>query len=134
MPSGWTAAKSLNPKCHLMRIHTKPEKRTAAQKRNPSGPQAIDRAPNAVSRNQRRTNDPQIEHDVLGMARRTRSLKKTCMNLCLTQAQVNFFMTLQLADLVHRRRDGFGAPILAGNPAPAAADARRLQLISKRAA
>ena len=87
----------------------------------------------AVNRNQRRTDDPVIEHDVLGMARRTRSLRKTCTNLCLTQAQVLFTMILQLADLFYRRRDGFGTPMQLDQTLPVT-DSRRLQVLGKKAA
>ena len=105
---------------------------TVAQQQE-AQPYNVEPITKAVNRNQRRTDDPLIEHDVLGMARRTRSLRKTCTNLCMTQAQVLFAMTLQLADLLYRRRDGFGAPMLADRTLTVA-DSQRLHVVGKKAA
>ena len=76
-----------------------------------AGPQLVQPKKKAIKG---RTNNPQILPDVLGHARITRSLTKTCDNLGLTESAAAFYMCLQLADQVLARRDGYGAVVRKG--------------------
>jgi len=78
------------------------------------GPQLTETTQETVKRVRRRKSEdpiPDISQRIPGMALLTKSLKKTCENLHVREAQAAFTLALYAVELLHKRRDGFGMPV-----------------------